>query len=406
MVIEINKFVYKATFFLIALIFFLIPLHLVLAKEAKIKVFVDKTAVQYDEKPLIKNGRTMVPIRKTMEVLGATVSWNQKTKKATIKQGDNQIILHINSKIAKQNGINMTLDEPAFIKKGRTYVPLRFISEGFHYDVQWDNFSKSVSIFTSPMVSSPSVKIPILMYHHIEKNIATGSTISPERFREHMIALRNKGYYTITDKQLQDFIIKKQPLPAKPILITFDDGYKSNITYAYPILKELDMKATIHLITSKVVDEKNLYPNEIPKLSWDDARKTMDVFSFQSHTNNLHFKGINVNNKLQSALAARMRSTNGTLESKKQFEDRILQDLILSKQTIEKELQQEVTTLAYPYGQFSNDTIRMAKKVGYKIALTVKPGKVSKQSNQYQLPRINGHGAYTGQQLINEINKY
>lgn len=377
--------------------------------EAKtnITVFVDKKNVHYDEQPLLINGRTMVPIRKTMEALGSTVQWDQKTQKTIIQKNQHMIILKNGSKTSYQNGIKMDLDAPAFIKNGRTYVPLRFLSEAFQYHVDWNGKTQTINIKTPPKFASQQVKIPIIMYHHIEKHSATGAVISPERFREHMIALKNKGFQTITDKELFDFLVHNKPLPYKPILITFDDGYKSNIIYAYPILKELKMKATINLITSKVIDEDNPFPNEIPKLSWEDARNTKDVFSFQSHTHNLHYKGKSNPHIAQSALSSRIRLPNGELESQEQFEHRIFQDLLLSKKLIEEKLQQPVMTLAYPYGEYSETTILMAKKAGYLMALTVEQGKVTKKnSNLFQLPRINGHGEYTGQQLINEINKY
>lgn len=167
-------------------------------------------------------------------------------------------------------------------------------------------------------ISTPTnknLRIPILMYHHLLPNGATAAEISPERFREHMLAIKNKGYTTITDKDLLNYLEGKGQLPKKPILITFDDGYRSNYLHAYPVLKELQMKATVYLITSRVVEGKNKYPNEIPKFSWGEAEKSLDVFSFQGHTFDFHYKGKNSRKQFKGMITGRMILRSGRLES-------------------------------------------------------------------------------------------
>lgn len=247
--------------------------------------------------------------------------------------------------------------------------------------------------------------VPVLMYHHINETVSDGSNISPQRFKEHMIALKENGYNTITDHELYDYLQENKPLPSNPILITFDDGYQSNYTYAYPILKELGMKATIHLITSRVVDEENLYPLETPKLSWEEVKNSQDVFSFQGHTHDAHFKGKNEKGKLRGFITGTMQ-IDGKLETEKEFKDRLLKDLTTSKQMIEEKIGKEVIAFAYPFGDYTKDTIEVVKKAGYKMAFTVKKGKVTKRADLFQLKRITGHGDFTAEELIKEIQKY
>jgi peptidoglycan/xylan/chitin deacetylase (PgdA/CDA1 family) len=375
-------------------------------KANNIDVYVNNKIVNYDEKPTLLNDQTMVPIRLAMEALGSTVKWEENAKKVSIEKGQNQVQLHLDNKIAHQNGMEIELETAPFVKSGRTYVPLRFISEGLNYGVSWDGKTYNVNISNPPKLASQNVQIPILMYHHIEPNQATGSVISPERFREHMTAIKNKGYQTITDRELFDFLQNNKTLPYKPIMITFDDGYKSNYTYAYPVLKELGMKASINLISSRVVGEKNPYPNEIPKMSWEEARKSMDVFSFQGHTYDLHYKGENAQNRSRGMITGRMHLPNGKLETQAEYEARLLNDLTLSKKMIEENLKTEVITCAYPYGDYTDDTIRIAKKAGYKMALTTQPGKESKKSaDLFRLHRINGHGELTAIELMEELSK-
>lgn len=97
--------------------------------------------------PYIKNGRTMIPLRGSIDKLGATLEWNGKTKQVTVKKGeDTTVILTINSKTAKVNGKNVTLDQPAEIKNGRTFVPIRFASESLGYTVVWEKADKTVTV--------------------------------------------------------------------------------------------------------------------------------------------------------------------------------------------------------------------------------------------------------------------
>lgn len=256
------------------------------------------------------------------------------------------------------------------------------------------------------VAASRDVKIPILMYHHLLPNRASAAEIDPARFREHMIALKNSGYTTITDFELLNFLEGNGKLPKKPVLITFDDGYRSNYIHAYPALKEFGMKATVYLITSRVVEHSNLYPNEISKFSWNEARKSLDVFTFQGHTHNYHYKGKNKSKENKGMVSGRMILPNGKLESQIHYRDRVLRDFLDSKKMIEKQLGTEVVTLAYPYGEYSEETILLAKMAGYKMAITVKSGVVGKQDDMFQLNRITASGYLTGKELIKNIESY
>lgn len=72
--------------------------------------------------------------------------------------------------------------------------------------------------------------IPVLMYHHLEEGVNNTGTIDPDRFQDHMKSIQEAGYETITDYDLLAHLEEGKALPEKPILITFDDGYKSNYT--------------------------------------------------------------------------------------------------------------------------------------------------------------------------------
>ena len=77
------------------------------------------------------------------------------------------------------------------------------------------------------------------MYHHLEDNINNTTVISPKSFENQMKLLKMEGYQAISAQQLYDYLNDQAPLPQKPVLITFDDGYFSNYEKAYPILKNM-----------------------------------------------------------------------------------------------------------------------------------------------------------------------
>ena len=97
--------------------------------------------------------------------------------------------------------------------------------------------------------------IPVLMYHNISEDYpkgAEGANISPQLFRQHMEAILEDGYTPILVKDYYDSAESGKALPEKPIIITFDDGYLSNYEIAYPMLKEMNIPATIFVVTSTV----------------------------------------------------------------------------------------------------------------------------------------------------------
>ena len=98
-------------------------------------------------KPIIKNGRTFLPIRTLIEFLGGTVEWNAKEQKFTTTLNSHSIALWIGKTTALVDGNKTTLDVAPFILNGRTYLPLRFISENLGAVVDWDATTKAVTIY-------------------------------------------------------------------------------------------------------------------------------------------------------------------------------------------------------------------------------------------------------------------
>jgi len=111
-----------------------------------ITVYLNGTELYFDSEPIVKNQKTMVPVRKIFEALGSTVEWNGNTKTVTASGNDKNLNMTIGSNIAYVNGSIIQLETAPFIKDGMTFVPLRFISENLGAEVIWDNDLRRVII--------------------------------------------------------------------------------------------------------------------------------------------------------------------------------------------------------------------------------------------------------------------
>ena len=111
-----------------------------------ISVIVDNDVIEFDVPPMEINGRTLVPLRKIFEVLGATVDYDGLTREITAKKGDKVIKLTVDDNKLDVNGKITTLDVPATVTSGRTLVPARAVSEALECTVGWDEETLTVII--------------------------------------------------------------------------------------------------------------------------------------------------------------------------------------------------------------------------------------------------------------------
>lgn len=112
----------------------------------EIRVFVDGERLDFEVAPTIEDGSTLVPVAAIFNELGASVGWDQETRKVTAKRGDTVIELVIDSDEAKVNDEAVLLDVPARIISGRTFVPLRFVSRALDAAVAWDGETRTINI--------------------------------------------------------------------------------------------------------------------------------------------------------------------------------------------------------------------------------------------------------------------
>ncbi len=123
------------------------------AAKTEIKMTIDSLtatvngeAKTLDAAPIIRNSRTMLPVRFVAENLGATVGWDDATKTVSVKSADTTIEIVIGATTAKVNGNVINLDSPAFIENSRTYLPVRVVAENLGATVAWDDATKTATL--------------------------------------------------------------------------------------------------------------------------------------------------------------------------------------------------------------------------------------------------------------------
>ncbi|MCJ7688550.1 MAG: polysaccharide deacetylase family protein [Clostridiaceae bacterium] len=195
----------------------------------------------------------------------------------------------------------------------------------------------AVTLVNNSKVKYNNKGIPVLMYHAIGYEKGNTVRVPKENFKEQMKYLKDNGYVTLTLDEAYDFFASNKPIPEKSVVLTFDDGYVDNYVEALPILKEFGFKATFFIITG-AVDKSKSYMN-IEQLKEMES-SGMDI---QSHT--VHHKNLK------------------ELSYEKQLET-----LKESKNFLEKTLNKRIKYFAYPYGEYSKESLKAVKEAGYTMA--------------------------------------
>ena len=202
----------------------------------------------------------------------------------------------------------------------------------------------------------PGAGVPILAYHQVS-SLPEIYSVDAAEFDQQMQYLSEQGYTPISLAELFAAGSNGEKLPPRPVIITFDDGYEDNYLTALPIMEKYNMKATIFVIAGQV--------GQPEYMTWQQLKAAQA-------------RGIEIGSHTFSHVAL------SDLPPTEQ-----LNELVRSKQMLEAKLGQPVNFLAYPYGQYTNDTIAALKQAGYTGACSGQPGLGSVRGDVYQLNRVN-----------------
>ncbi len=216
------------------------------------------------------------------------------------------------------------------------------------------------------------LSIPVLCYHHIENKSGThldrsNYRISVKQFKKQMNYLRKNGFKTISLDTLHKFIDGHDVrLPAKPVVITFDDGLKSQYRNALPILKKYGFKGVFFIYPSVILAK---------------AGKYKKYYINKKMIKKLHKLGMEVES----------HSYYHPLMHISPLRDNIVQ-FKYSKKWLENIIDKKIQYFAYPFGSYTRDTNNLALKYGYKGLFTINNSPVYAGSdvlsiNRYMIAR-------------------
>lgn len=202
--------------------------------------------------------------------------------------------------------------------------------------------------------------VPIIMYHSVSLNPAPENrlAVSIQAFERQMCFLKKHRYNVLPLEELAALIKDKKKIPPRTLAITFDDGYKNNYSFAFPVLKRYGLPATVFVIINEV--------NRPDRLSWEQIKAMQDsgIIIIGSHT-------------LGAQPLVNIKS-----------ESELKREIFDSKKILEEELGRPVNMFSYPEGRFNAKIKKLVIDAGYKLAVATSPGKKFPDDDLLALKRL------------------
>jgi peptidoglycan/xylan/chitin deacetylase (PgdA/CDA1 family) len=221
-----------------------------------------------------------------------------------------------------------------------------------------------------------TARVPILMYHYLSVPPAGADiyrqdlSVAPERFAAHLDAIAAAGYTPISLYALVDHLTTGASLPEKPVVLTFDDGYRDNYENAFPILRDRGLTATFFVVTDFIDEQRPEY------LTWDMVREMYaGGMSIESHGRN----HVSFQNKDR---------------------DYLIWQALGSLETIQYELGVRPRFISYPAGDYDQLTIDIFRSADYWAGFTTVQGATHRSDDLFQLRRVRVRGTTTPEELV------
>jgi len=232
----------------------------------------------------------------------------------------------------------------------------------------------------------------VLSFHDVRTGVRASFEQSPDEtavddstLAEVFAWLQYNGYHPVSLQQIVDARAGGKPLPSQPVLLTFDDGYRSAYTKVFPLLKRFNYPALFALVTSwlDVPEGQLVHWGDKPAprenfLLWPEAAEMArsGLVEFASHTDAMH-TGVLANpqgNMLPSAATHRYDPKTGRYEDDETYVRRIEADLRRSREIIEARTGARVRATVWPYGAYNTAALEASKRAGMPITFTLDDG--------------------------------
>ena len=227
-------------------------------------------------------------------------------------------------------------------------------------------FLTVILVCSMTATASETVNVPVLTYHRFATPVTDSMTITPELFESQLKWLKDNHYTVIPLKTLVDYLLGKGPAPApKSVVITADDGHKTQYTTLLPLTKKYNIPVTLFIYPSAI-------SNASYALTWDQVQEMQKtgLFDVQGHT----YWHPNFNHDKKKLSPA-------------DYEKLIDTQLNKSKAVLEKKLGTKIEILAWPFGIYNQELEDGAEKAGYIMAFSIDGKDANKSFNRMAEPR-------------------
>ncbi|HWQ50732.1 MAG TPA: polysaccharide deacetylase family protein [Terriglobales bacterium] len=214
-------------------------------------------------------------------------------------------------------------------------------------------------------IAPAGLRVPVIMYHHLLKDTSKLGryTISPAMFESDLKYLQEHGYESVSIGQLVDHAETGAPLPEKPVVLTFDDGYESFYSYAWPLLKQYGFKATVSVIGvfSEQFSSNPDHNINYSYVTWEEVAEMASDGSVEiaCHSYDMH---------RQAGPRRGARRMKG--ETAQQYHAALAADIERFQAQLESYMGARAVIYTYPFGYISEDALPVLKELGFKAALT------------------------------------
>jgi peptidoglycan/xylan/chitin deacetylase (PgdA/CDA1 family) len=187
-------------------------------------------------------------------------------------------------------------------------------------------------------------KVPVIMYHDIVAEKEVFFDVTPEELEAQFQLIQSEGVTPITMDQLVEHLQRGIPLPEKPVLLTFDDGYQGHYTYAYPLLKKYDYPAVFSIYTNKVGATEGR-----PGVTWEQVQEMSK----------------------DSLVTIACHTISHPEDLRTLSDDQLRQEIVVSKQILEQKLGIPLNYFTYPAGWSDERVRQVVAEAGYRAALSM-----------------------------------
>ncbi len=235
-------------------------------------------------------------------------------------------------------------------------------------------------------------QVVVLTYHHVTDQSHQRYVIDPDQFAEHMAFLYENNFHPISLSELLRFI-ETGVLPTEnAVLITFDDGYESYYTKAFPVLKRYQFPSVNFLISGRLRDSADRKrENMTTPLSVQQVKEMLasGLVEVGSHTYSLHEQEAkNEWGELGPETAPVYREDLHRLEDDQEYRDRLYVDFTMSRVGISELVGKPIETISLPFGFMNETVLQMAEQTGYRYVFNSNPGVVRADVNPFAIPRF------------------